>query len=149
VSRRANITRHGYNHAPGGSDPIPGGGGGGAKKLLVCWGGALPTVAGTGLVWRIPYDSDGSTLTFTLARAFARVEAPYTTAVTFTLEHSSGGDIAFSASTITTVTIPVGDYETDVTGLSTTVSSGDLVRLVYTAVGSVSTNFQVELLGSE
>ena len=50
--------------------------------------------------------------------------------------------------TITTVTVPAGDYETEVTGLTGTVASGDLVRLVFSALGA-SGNFTVELLGSE
>ncbi len=120
-----------------------------AKKLLVCWGGALPTVTGNGLVWRIPYDSDGSTLTFTLASAFARIEGTSANSVVFVIEKASGGDVAFSASTVTTITVLAGDYESENTGLSTSISSGDLVRLVFSAVAVSPVNFNVELIGSE
>jgi hypothetical protein len=139
---------HGATHASGGSDPIPGGTGGGAKRILACWAGALPTSVGNGLVWRVPYDSDGGSFTFALARAFARIEATHTAGVAFVLEKSPGGDVPFSASAITTVTISAGDYEAEDTSVSDSVDSGDLLRLRFGAVGA-STNYQVELLGSE
>jgi hypothetical protein len=149
VSRRANIVRHGANHAPGGSDPIAGLGGGGAKTLLACWGGALPIATRTGIVWRVPFAGDGSSLSFTITEAFARLEVPRPTAVSFRLEKSAGGEAVFTASTITTLTVVAGDYEQDTTGLAVAVDSGDLVRVVYTAVATISTGYQVELTGQE
>lgn len=122
--------------------------GSGPKKILFCWSGSLPTVIGNGIVWRVPFNSDGSSFTFTLSRAFARIEDTYTSGTSFRLEKSAGGNVAFSGSTITTLTVAAGAYEVEVTGLSTSVVSGDLVRIVFTSVGAV-TKFDVELLGSQ
>ncbi len=125
----------------------PASGGGGAKKLLVCWGGNLPSVTGPGLVWRVPFDADGSSFTFDLATAFARIETPGVSPVTFRIESSPGGEVAFTPTTITSLVLSAGEYEED-DNLSGSVDSGDLVRLVYVAVGT-TTKFQVELLASE
>lgn len=147
---RSKPVLHGRDHAIGGADEIPGlAAGGGTAKLLATWAGALPTALGNGLVWRVPFNSDGTTFTFTLTRAFARVESALTASISFRLEKSGGGDVPFSPTTITTITIPAGDYETENTGLTTTVTSGDLLRLVYTAVYLGTPNYHVELLGTE
>ena len=84
---------------------------------------------------------------FMLRSGFARIETPYTSALNFRLERSPGGGI-FTPTTITTITIPIGAYEAEVSDLSVSISSGDLLRLVH-----VNTNpgalFQVELVGEE
>ncbi len=129
-------------------EAVESGGGDSTKRILVCWAGSTPTVTGNGLVWRVPFDADGSSFTFDLATAFARIESLSGSAVSFRLEKSPGGEVAFTPTTVATVIVAAGDYEQqDV--VSDAVDSGDLVRLVFAAVPATSTKFQVELLGSE
>src|SRR5262245_30493501 len=148
---RARIERPGVNHRPAGPDPIPNWptGGGGPKTLVAVWGGSLPEAVATGLVWRVPYAGDGSSLSFSLDRAYARLETPVAGDVEFTLEHSAGGEAAFSASTIVVLTVPASEYEEeDAAFTPVTVDSGDLLRINYTAVGGTAI-FHVELTGGE
>lgn len=129
-----------------------GGGGGGTtlRKLLLSWGGLVPSVLGNSTVWRVPYDTTGSSFTFTLTRAYIRVELPSVNPTSVRLEKSAGGDVLFSPTTITSLSVSgAGDYEQEVTSFSTSVSSGDLVRLVFTAVGAEAAVYEVELIGSQ
>jgi hypothetical protein len=127
-----------------------GGGTSAVRKILACWAGPLPIATGAGLVWEVPYDSDGSTLTFTLNRAFARIESTQPSSVQIAVEKSAGGS-SFSASTVTTLTIAASSYETTNTGLSTSVSSGNLLRISFVSLpGSTpQPNFTVEVIGSQ
>lgn len=116
-------------------------------RLLASWAGTLPSSTGNGLVWEVPYDSDGSSFAFTLARATARIEDTFTAATQIRIEKSPGGG-AFTPTTVTTLGINAGSYEATNTGIASTVTSGDLLRIVFTAVGA-QTKFMVELIGSE
>lgn len=128
-----------------------GSGGGGRKKILACWAGPMPTSTGNGLVWLVPFDSDGSSFTFTPAYARARIESTSTTGITFTVQKSAGGG-AFSPVMVAAPVIAAGAYEgTDPSPVGT-FSSGDLLRLSFTSVGSFASTpvyFDVELLGAE
>jgi hypothetical protein len=109
------------------------------------WAGRLPLGTGIGPEITIPYAHDGTSRTFTCARAFARVPDPYAADLTFVIEKSAGGG-AFSASTVATVTILTGNRERTVTGLTDALVSGSIIRPHFTAVGPVS-YFELQLTG--
>lgn len=157
---------HGGDHGPGGADPlrssgatsgdaiVSDGAGGiswgaasGPKQVLATWGGTLPATTGTGQVWRVPYASDGSSYTFSLVRAFARLDDPVGGTVTFRIEKSAGGG-AFSPTTVTTLTIAAGDYDDEDTSFTVSVTSGDLLRIAFVAVSGTPI-YSVQLIGSE
>lgn len=116
------------------------------RKLLMTWGGLVPDAASSGKIWEVPYDTDGSSYVFSATRAVARLETAFGSDQTFRLQKSAGGNAAFSATptTICDVTVVAGDYRGEQTGLSFTLTSGDLVRLDFTAVGSGS-EYSLEL----
>jgi len=132
-----------------------GSGGGGTttavRKLVATWSGIVPSVLGNGSVWRVPFDADGTTsMAFTLGSAFGRIETSATAATSWRLERMSpGADSAYAPTTITTVTVAASHFQTQVTGLSVVVNSGDLLRLVFTAVGSEGNGYHVELIGTQ
>jgi len=123
-----------------------GGGGGGPANLIAFWGGTLPLIVGPNLVWRVPFDADGTSQNYTFTRAFARMETAYSGPISFQFQKSSPPGV-YSATTLTTVTIAAGNYQNENTGLAVTASSGDLLRLYFSAVGIV-TQFSCELVGS-
>jgi hypothetical protein len=123
-----------------------GGGGGGPTGLLATWTGLMPPVTGNGTERRVPYNADGTSLTFTLNSCWARVEPSGSFNSGFRLEKSPGGNSAFVPTTIATVSITAGNYEASAGAFTVTVSSGDVLRLVYTAVGS-PINYEVQLEG--
>src|SRR4051812_48069257 len=139
---------HGRTHSTGGTDPIPGLG---ATTHLfgAGWTGPYPLNILTGAVWKVPLVDEVST-TFDLTRALFRLETPGTTSTVVRIEKSSGGG-AFSGSptTITTLTLTSGSYETtDTTGLGS-VTSGDLLRIVWVSVGTNARGFLVAVEGTE
>lgn len=123
--------------------------GGSTKRTLVfTWAGIIPQTNGQGVIWETPYDVDGSSLSFTIERAAARMEQNHIADQILTLQKASGGDVAFvSPSTITAVTILAGHYRGAQLGLSVALVSGDLVGLFFTQAGSLS-SFSLELLGT-
>lgn len=141
---------HGRDHAPGGADPIPGlSGGGGARQLGVGWSGPYPLSVLTGAVWKVPL-VDGASVTFDLSRLLFRLEQPGTGTTTVRVEKASGGDVAFSPTTVTTLSLTGGsDYENSTTSSLGSVSSGDLLRIVWTAVGMNARGYLVMLEGAE
>jgi hypothetical protein len=118
------------------------------RSLVAVWAGTLPAVVGPGLVYRVPYLGDGTATTFQLRRAYARMETPLAALSTFQLQSSPGGDGAFTATTFTALTVVAGDREQENILTPVTVHSGDLLRIVYAALGG-STTFHVELTGGE
>jgi hypothetical protein len=149
VSRRANVTRHGANHSPGGSDPIPGIGGGDdtTRVFGAGWAGPYPLNVLAGATWKVP-EVEGTSMTFDLTRILFRLETPGTSSTTVHVEKSSGGG-AFSGSTVGTVTLTAGTHEgTDTTSLGS-VSSGDLLRIVWDTVGSGARGYLVTVEGTE
>jgi hypothetical protein len=113
-------------------------------RIVAAWQGDIPAASATGAVWRVPY-LDGSPATFTLSRAYARVETVGGAATSVRIEKSAAG--AFSPTTVTTVTIAAGSNEQEVTTSLGTVSSGQLLRIVWATVGAVSP-YTVELEGT-
>jgi hypothetical protein len=95
-------------------------------------------------VWRVPH-IDGATVTFTLARAYARVEAAGAAAIDVTIDKSPGG--AFVPTLITTVTIPAGSNEHENTAALGSVDSGQLLRITFPGFPSTTGPYTVELEG--
>ena len=126
-----------------------GAGGGTSRRLTVSWTGTVPAAVGAETVWEVPYNPDGSVATFHLARAMMRVETPGSGATTAVMESAAGGDVAFaSATTEASISIAAAHYEGSSSGLTGTVSSGDLIRLRFTAVGATGSDFSATLTGS-
>lgn len=119
--------------------PSSAGGGATAKRDLFCnWQYNLPpTVVGQfGGMWQVPYDG-ASSLVFNLTRAYFRLEVAPTVAYTVTIDKSAPGG-AFSGVVVATLTVTAGTHEVTVTSFGgATVSSGDLVAVFFTAIGSV------------
>lgn len=123
--------------------------GGTGRRLTASWTGTVPSAVGAVAVWEIPYNPDGSSATFHLARAMMRVETAGAAATTAVIESAAGGDVAFaSATTEASLSIAASHYEGSSSGLTGTVSSGDLIRLRFTAVGASGSDFSATLTGS-
>jgi hypothetical protein len=120
-------------------------------RILAPWAGAVPSATGNGLEWSVPFDADGSSFTFDLALALARLTATYTSPVQFRIESSPGGQVAFTPTTVVTLTVAPGDYESPLTATAAvSVASGDVLRLVFAALGPpVTTRFTTYVVGSE
>ena len=117
-------------------------------SILGSWQGTMPATLGTGVEVRVP-KLRGSSVTWQLAEAWARVTIPDAgLAPIFRIEKSAGGG-AFSASTVSTLTIAAGSYETTDSGVATTVTSGDLLRITFLALGSSATAYTVQLAGTQ
>lgn len=150
MSRKQHVM-HGRDHTATGADPIPGigEGGGGPHQLGVGWVGPYPLVVLTGAVWKVPL-VDGAATTFDLTRLLLRLESPGTGTTTVRVEKSSGGDVAFSPTTVGTLSLTGGsDYEVSTSSSLGSVSSGDLLRIVWVAVGTNARGYLVHLEGVE
>lgn len=96
------------------------------------------------LVPRVDADAVG---TFNLERCKVRTETPSSSGdVTFTLQHSPGGEAAPSWTDIDTGTLPDGEYEVDVT-LDYDVDSDDLLRIYFTGIGTGVGDYQALFTG--
>lgn len=123
-------------------------GGGGASGFIALWFGAsFPLGVGpSGGVWRVPY-LEGASVTVTFTRAFFRVETPGSSGTyTAVIEKSNGGG-AFTATAVATMNLVAADREDeDVTGLGTA-TSGQLLRVNFTALGIGASTYTVQLEG--
>jgi hypothetical protein len=122
------------------------------KQMLAAWSGTMPAAIGAGVVWKVPKVS-GATATFLLGFAIARVElTPIGSSAQFVLEKSAGGG-AFSGAptTVSTLTIAPAGYEASDTGVALSVSTGDLLRLRFAALGGLAgaCGYSIELQGAE
>lgn len=134
---------HGANHASGGPDPIPGGG----RVFGAGWSGPYPLNILTGSTWQVPLVS-GGTVSFSLESMRFRLETPGASSTTVHVERSNGGT-TFTGSTVGALTLAAGTYETSVSTALGTVTSGDLLRIVWDAVGSGARGYLVFLEGGE
>lgn len=127
-----------------------GAGAGVGKPLTVSWTGAIPAAVGPVAVWEVPYNPDGSPITFKLKRAMLRIETVGTGTLTATMEKASGGDVAFgSATTEASLSIAAGHFQSSSALSSGTISSGELIRLNFTALGGAAgVNYSATLVGS-
>lgn len=113
--------------------------------LYAVWAGPLPTVTGAGLEFTVP-TYRGSSVTFPMSKMFSRLSVLPAGTTSFRVEKSSGGG-AFSASTVGTTSHTTTDYEKTNSSLTGSVSSGDLVRVYFTAVAGMGGQYQVQLEG--
>lgn len=124
-------------------------GGASAHTLIALWEGeSLPAVPSTwGGVWRIPY-IEGVSTTFTLNRALLRVETPASSGSYVVVIEKSVGGASFSAVTVTTLTLTAGSNQIEDSALSVSITSGELVRIRFSAVGNGGQTFTVQLEGT-
>jgi hypothetical protein len=115
------------------------------KEFIATWAGTIPAVAGHFFTWRVP-KVDGVDKTFDLESLFARVEELPAGVVQFRVDKSPGGG-AFTPTTVDSVSLS-GEYEEENTSVSSTVTSGQLLRLWFVQVGGEG-QFHVQLSGSE
>lgn len=122
------------------------------KQLLAAWAGTMPAAIGAGMVWKVPKIS-GAAATFLLGYAIARVELlPVGSNAQFVLEKSAGGGVFSGAPTIvSTLTLTTAVYEIDDAGVAVSVTTGDLLRLRFAALGGLANAcaYSVELQGSQ
>jgi hypothetical protein len=112
--------------------------------MLASWQGVVPSAARTGAVWRVPF-VDGMPATFLLESAYVRLEVAGAALTSVALERSAPG--AFVAVSITTLSVAAAANAAENTAGLGTVSSGDLLRTNWTAIGSPGSAYTVELEG--
>lgn len=122
------------------------------RQFLANWQGTVPSVLGNGVVLVVP-KVEGASATFDLSYAKARVELlPTGAGTSFVIEKSAGGG-AFSGSptTVSVLTVAAGTYEVEDTGVSASVSTGDLLRIRYASLGGLggATSYAVFVEGSQ
>lgn len=118
------------------------------KHLVLTWFGAPPTsVPALSQVLRVPYNN-GASMTFNLDRLTLRMETAGTSSTAITLQKSPGGG-AFSPTSIGTASLASGVHEDDETTGLGSVSSGDLVRVDWTAVGTGAASYSIEMEATE
>ncbi len=125
-------------------------GGGEANEVLGVvaeWTGPLPTAVGYSLEHMVPYDQDGNSLDFTLSDMYAYLNATYASGTTFVIEKSPSGDAAFVPTTVGTITVAASHYYNTGT-CSSSVSSGDRLRINFTALGAAA-NYIVQIIGAK
>lgn len=117
-------------------------------RLLQIWGGAIPTAIGEGQVFIVPYASGSVSVTFTFTRAKFRLETPGTTIDTeVEISTSPGGGIP-SWTIISTLTLPIADYEVEDTAVSAyTIDSGDLLRIEWMSIDPAAESPLIHLEG--
>jgi collagen type I/II/III/V/XI/XXIV/XXVII alpha len=116
----------------------------GLVHILATWQGIVPSAAGVGAVWRVPYIA-GLAITFALSRAYARVETPSASSTVVRLERSPAG--VFVPTTITDITIAASEAE--IVSALGTVSSGQLLRINWLAIGAAGSVYTIELEGGQ
>ncbi len=145
MSRLDHLPYHARTHLAGGSDPIIGLSGG-ARLFGAGWSGPYPLNILTGAVWKVPL-VDGASVTFNLTRLVFRLENPGLGTTTVRVEKSTTTGV-FTPTTVETISLAAGAYEaTDTTGLGS-VTSGNLLRIVWTAVGTNARGYLVFLEGT-
>jgi hypothetical protein len=125
----------------------PGGSAASARPFGFGWFGPYPLNIIQGATFVVP-EVEGASMTFNLTRILFRLNTPGTTSTTMHVEKSSGGG-AFSGSTVGGVTLTAGSYEGEDTTSLGSVTSGDLLRLVWDTVGTNARDYTVEVEGTE
>jgi hypothetical protein len=115
-------------------------------RLNAAWYGT-PAAGGTRHII-IPRGPGDVVADFDLERLVLRTETPSSSgSVSVQLQSSAGGNSAPSWSVVDTVTLAVSDYEASIV-LTDTFSTGDLLRLYFTATGTGCTDYQAILTGT-
>jgi hypothetical protein len=115
-------------------------------RLLARLYGPVPGSPGPSGMYRVPY-IDGAAVTFTLSRAALHLETAGSTTTTVLVEKSSGSG-SFLAVLVATLTLAASATEVDVTTSLGTLTSGDLLRWRWAALGTGAQSFHAQLEGS-
>jgi hypothetical protein len=119
-------------------------GSGGPRAIAPVWVGPYPQT-GWLVVLMVPF-VDGATVEFTITRLVVRMEVAGTATTTARFQKSAGGNSAFSASTIGDVSLASGDFQDENTSPTiTTLESGDLIRLTWTAIANDASGYMAML----
>jgi hypothetical protein len=97
-------------------------------------------------MFRVPYFG-GASVTFTLSRASLHLETAGSSSSTLVLEKAPGG-AAFVAVLVATLTLAASANDVAVTSSLGTLSSGDLIRWRWTALGTGAQSFYAQLEGN-
>lgn len=130
-----------WDWSPPGKDAV--------KGLFAIWAGtSLPAATGAfGGVWRVPY-VNGIAKTFSVDRITLRFEtAGGSGTYTVAFEKSAGGG-AFVASTIGSLSLAAASNETSSTSSLGQLTSGQLIRINFTALGTGAATFTAQLEGT-
>ncbi len=123
------------------------GGSSSVRTIGFGWFGPYPLNIIQGATFVVPLVEEAS-MTFDLTRILFRLSTPGLSSTTMHVAKSTGGG-AFSGSNIGGVTLAAGSYEgSDITSLGS-VTSGDLLRLVWDTVGTNARDYTVEVEGTE
>lgn len=119
------------------------------RHVTVCWFGTVPTVAGTTSQAFVIPQVNGADVVFTITRIVLRLETAGTTTTTVLVERSPGTGV-FTPTTIKSMSLASGVHEDDETaafGGGGTLTSGQLVRINWSAIGSGAATFLVQMEG--
>lgn len=120
----------------------------GAHGITATWGGSMPTALSSGTTLRVP-ELSGASHTWTLTKLYFRLETPGASTSTVVIEKMSpdANSTWTTATTVGTLTVTgTSSYETSAT-VSSSVTTGDLLRIRFTAVSATGL-FTVEATGS-
>jgi hypothetical protein len=109
--------------------------------------GPMPGSVGSAGMYRVPYKA-GSAVTYTLTRASLHLETAGSTTTTVLLEKATPSGGAFLAVLVATLTLAASATQADVTTSLGTVTSGDLIRWRWTALGTGAQSFHAQLEGN-
>lgn len=109
----------------------------------------MPTTTGVQtLVFRVP-EVDGQSATFVMKKALARVETPSSVGTIEVLIEKSAGGSAFSATTLADISITATNYENSITSGLGNLTTGQLLRVNFTSIGSGAQTYSVQLTGTK
>lgn len=118
------------------------------KNILLEWEDEGPATSDLGTVLIVP-QINGVDVSFELTEMKLRAETPGSTQTQVKLQHSEGGDSAFTPLDLATFTLPATDYQVTSSGSYGTVTSGDLLRIRWQSVGTGAANFFLMIQGTE
>lgn len=131
-----------------GPDPGTGGGGTGLAGFLTEEQGPMPGSLSSRGMYRVPF-REAVSVTFTLDRASLHLETPGSTSSVLQVEKSSSAGV-FTPVAVCSLTVAASNHQaTDVTTGLGTLTSGDLVRFRWSALGTGANSYFVQLEGHE
>jgi hypothetical protein len=108
--------------------------------------GPLPASPETSGSYRVPF-RDGAGVTYNLSRAEFHLETDGSTTTTVVIEKSSTPG-SFTPATVATLSLTSGQNDVSASSSLGTISSGDLLRFNFTAIGTGADDFYVQLEGT-